>query len=67
MDQSPSTRLISTEDAATYCASAASTLEKYRLRGKGPTYIKLGRRVAYDRADLDAWIASNRRNSTSEG
>lgn len=68
MDQPASTRFLSTEDAAAYCCSAASTFEKYRVSGKnGPTFIKLGRRVVYDRNDLDRWLASNRRNSTSEG
>lgn len=67
MDQSNSTRLLSTEAAAAYCASAPSTFEKYRLSGYGPTYIKLGRRVVYDRSDLDRWLASLRRSSTSEG
>lgn len=34
--------------------------------GGGPAYIKLGKRVVYDTADLDAWLARHRRQSTSE-
>jgi predicted DNA-binding transcriptional regulator AlpA len=57
---------LRTDLAAEYCGSTKSTFEKYRLTGEGPAYIKLGRVVVYDRDDLDAWLASNRRMSTSE-
>jgi hypothetical protein len=43
------------------------TLEKYRLRGGGPPYFKLSAHlVVYDVTDLDAWLASRRRSSTSD-
>jgi predicted DNA-binding transcriptional regulator AlpA len=51
--------------AAAYCGSSTSTFEKLRLTGGGPRYLKLGRRVAYDPADLDAWLATKRRSSIS--
>ena len=54
-----------TEDAARYTGLGVSTLEKLRLTGGGPAYIKLGKSVVYDPADLDYWLASNRRHSTS--
>lgn len=57
--------LLTTEQAAHYCASAASTFEKLRVFGGGPVFVKIGRRVAYKREDLDAWIDGNRRRSTS--
>tara|TARA_B100000965_G_scaffold381828_2_gene379640 strand:+ start:4709 stop:4924 length:216 start_codon:yes stop_codon:yes gene_type:complete len=57
---------LRTAEAAAYCASSKSTFEKYRLTGEGPAYIKIGRIVVYDRDDLDAWLASHRRLSTSE-
>ena len=37
-----------------------STLRKWRLLGKGPTYRKLGRMVRYGEADLHAYLESNR-------
>jgi predicted DNA-binding transcriptional regulator AlpA len=58
-------RLLTTDEAARYCASAASTFEKMRVFGGGPMFVKLGRRVAYRVEDLDAWIDANRRRSTS--
>ncbi|MBP6010739.1 MAG: helix-turn-helix domain-containing protein [Alphaproteobacteria bacterium] len=54
-------------DAAKYIGLSASTLAKLRMHGTGPTYAKLGPRVVvYRIADLDAWLASNRRKSTVE-
>lgn len=32
------------------------TLANYRYLGKGPRYIKIGKRVLYRRADVDAWL-----------
>jgi predicted DNA-binding transcriptional regulator AlpA len=52
--------------AAELTGLSISTLNKLRLTGAGPPYLKLGRRVAYDVGDLNAWLASKRRNSTSE-
>ncbi len=57
--------MLRTPAAAAYCGSSTSTFEKIRLTGGGPRYLKLGRRVAYDPADLDAWLATKCRASTS--
>ncbi len=59
-------RMLRTPDAAEYCGSSASTFEKLRLTGGGPAYSKIGRRVVYCVEDLDAWLAANKRRSTSE-
>lgn len=59
-------RMMRTQEAAEYCGSSVSTFEKLRLYGGGPRYVKLGRRVVYDPADLDTWLAANRRTSTSD-
>jgi excisionase family DNA binding protein len=52
--------------AASYLGISTSTLAKLRLSGTGPAYCKLGRRVVYRAADLEAWLESRRRLSTSE-
>lgn len=61
-------RLVKTEGASEYTTVAVSTLEKMRLYGGGPRFVKLGgRSVAYDLRDLDDWIDSQRKvSSTSE-
>jgi predicted DNA-binding transcriptional regulator AlpA len=45
---------------------ATSTLAKLRLKGNGPTYCKLGRRVVYRRADLEQWLESRTARDTSD-
>jgi predicted DNA-binding transcriptional regulator AlpA len=59
-------RMLCTSEAAARCGCSVSTLEKHRLYGGGPTFIRLGRRVVYDPDDLDAWLRSHRRISKSE-
>ena len=53
-------------EAAEYVRHAPQTLAKLRCYGGGPRYIKSGRLVLYARADLDAWLESKKRASTSE-
>ena len=52
--------------AAEYLQLSVSTLAKMRLKGTGPAYAKLGRRVVYRLQDLDVWVAEHCHNSTSE-
>lgn len=66
MSNNAQKRVLKTREAASYCGSSASTLEKLRLNGGGPTYSKIGRRVVYRIEDLDDWLAQHRRKSTSE-
>lgn len=57
---------LRTQDAADYLGLSKSTLEKYRLSGDGPQYVKMGKAIAYKTEDLDAWVDARKRNSTSE-
>lgn len=59
-------QLVGAEDAAKHLGLAASTLAKLRCVGGSPSFLKLGRRVLYDRADLDNWLAARRAKSTSD-
>lgn len=56
---------LRTPEAAHYCGSSTSTLNKLRLTGGGPVYITIGRTVVYDPDDIDAWLTTMRRKSTS--
>ncbi|ANL74063.1 transcriptional regulator protein [Rhizobium phaseoli] len=58
-------RMLRTDDAAKLIGLSPSTLAKFRLNGGGPRYIKLGRSVVYDPADVEAWLCKHRRSSTS--
>ena len=51
--------LLDTESAATYLGVKDSTLENWRSTKRYLLpYIKVGRKVKYRKADLDAWLAS---------
>lgn len=57
---------LGTKAAASHCGLSQSYFEKLRLRGDGCPYIQAGRRCLYSVQDLDAWMASLKRASTSE-
>jgi excisionase family DNA binding protein len=58
--------LITTNQAANMLCLSEMTLRKWRWEGKGPRFIKLGRKVAYRQEDLYDWIESQSRMSTSD-
>ena len=45
---------------------SVSWLTKLRVFGGGPSYLKVGRRVLYERAAFEEWMASHQRTSTSD-
>ena len=57
---------LTTEDAARYLGLSKSTLNKWRVYGLGPTFIKLGRAVRYRLEDLDQYLAESAKRSTSD-
>ena len=52
--------------AAAYLGLKAATLNKWRVFGDGPPFIKVGHLVRYRKADLDAFLQSRLRRSTSD-
>jgi hypothetical protein len=65
----PPSEVLTPKDAAKYLHLSHRTLETMRTRGNGPDFAKYGEgrsaRVVYRRCDLDAWIASRVRKSTT--
>jgi predicted DNA-binding transcriptional regulator AlpA len=58
---------LTVREAAAHLKLSKSFLDKLRLTGNGPAYLKLGtKRVVYDLQDLEAWVARCRRRHTSE-
>jgi predicted DNA-binding transcriptional regulator AlpA len=57
--------LLSEAQTCELTGLAERTLQRKRLDGTGPRFVKLGRRVLYRRADVLAWIAANTHDSTS--
>jgi hypothetical protein len=58
--------VLNEAEAADYTRVSVSSLRKGRMNGRRdnhvepPPYLKLGRRVAYLRTDLDAWLIAHR-------
>ncbi|HZG10154.1 MAG TPA: helix-turn-helix domain-containing protein [Allosphingosinicella sp.] len=57
---------VDTEGAAACLGMAVSTLEKLRVTGGGPRYVKAGRAVRYRIVDLEAYLAERVVESTSQ-
>jgi predicted DNA-binding transcriptional regulator AlpA len=51
---------IPEKEAAPYIGMSTMFLRISRMRGDGPPYLKIGRSVRYDTADLDRWLESKR-------
>ncbi len=61
-------RILRTPEAASYLGLSPSTLEKLRLEGGGPEFVRLGRRaLGYDVAALDAWLDKRRTETRQTG
>ena len=58
--------LLDTKAAARLTGLAPQTLASMRCTGRGAKFHRLGRRVLYSRAQLEAWIAENTHASTSD-
>ena len=57
---------LTVPQAAEHTGLSKSTLDKLRVYGGGPMYLKLGRRVVYDAVDLDIWLDGKRVANTSQ-
>jgi excisionase family DNA binding protein len=58
--------LLTTARAAEVLNVSGRYLEMLRVRGGGPPFVSLGRTIRYRRADINAWLDSRTRRSTSE-
>jgi len=56
---------LSEREAAFWLHVKPQTLSNWRHQGRGPAFVKLGSRVVYSKAALEAFIAANTRTSTS--
>jgi predicted DNA-binding transcriptional regulator AlpA len=59
-------RYLRTPEAARFVGLSIRTLEKHRIYGTGPRYSKLGGRVVYRVEDLQTWVDSGAKASTSD-
>lgn len=59
-------KLLSERDLETEFGLNTRTLQGFRCRGGGPVFVRVGRAVRYRLSDVESWIASNVRRSTSD-
>jgi predicted DNA-binding transcriptional regulator AlpA len=60
-------KVLRAPEASKYLGLSESTLAKRRLYGLPPAFLNLGgRAIGYAIDDLDAWLTSCRRQSTSQ-
>lgn len=60
------TELVPPAELAKMLGITTGALANNRSAGKGPRYVKLGKKVFYRRSDIEAWIDANVRQSTCE-
>jgi hypothetical protein len=59
-------RLLNIVEAAESLKVSPAYLEKLRSAGGGPRFVKMGTRIAYDPADLAAWVEALKHETTAE-
>ncbi len=57
--------LIDEATAANFLCQSVRTIQKWRVTGFGPKFVKSGRSIRYRRRDLMDWTNSRRRSSTT--
>jgi len=55
-EDSMSSTLYTTEEAASYLKLAISTLEHWRIAGRGPAYVRVGNQVRYRPQDIEDYL-----------
>lgn len=59
--------LLTQREAAELLKLSQRTLERWRVAGDGPKFVRLGRSVRYSLTAIESYIASRVVSSTSEG
>jgi excisionase family DNA binding protein len=58
--------LMTVKEAADYLRVSKSFLDKARLCGEGPPFIRVGRKILYRKSAVDAWLTKHQFASTSQ-
>lgn len=56
--------LMEIDDVAELLHVSRSLLAKWRMSGQGPRFMKAGRRILYDCAEVRRWLEAQERSST---
>ena len=66
MTDTGTTIYLTAREAALHLGLSTRTLDRYRVSGDGPVFLRFGGGVRYLREDLDEWARGRRRKSTSD-
>jgi predicted site-specific integrase-resolvase len=55
-----------TDTLSNQLSISKQTLARWRVEGNGPVFCSAGRKILYAPDDVAAWLARNRRQSTSQ-
>ena len=58
-------KIYSADQASELLGIPKATLAKMRWAGSGCPFVKIGSRIYYREEDIDRWLSSNVRSSTS--
>ena len=58
--------LLTQREAALALRLSERTLERWRVQGTGPRFVRLNHSIRYRPADVELWLASRIVGSTSE-
>lgn len=58
-------QLLNNDETADLLSISRRTLPVWRVQGKGPKFIKIGKLVRYEHTEVAAWKEANTHSSTS--
>jgi excisionase family DNA binding protein len=64
--QTVAAEFLSTKEAARLLGIHYNTLCKWRIRGGGPRFVRVGAAVRYKRSELETWLDNRTYSNTTE-
>lgn len=64
---SPAALAYTQEQAAALILATPTTMARWRRDGRGPKFIKIGRKVGYRHQDLEDWLTRQTVQNTAQG
>lgn len=59
-------RYMTTAEVAALCRTSPETIRFWRYVGKGPAWVKLGRKVLYDTEAVETWLTEAQQDGSAE-
>ena len=59
-------KILNEKEVADWLGVTPGFLSKARVAGTGPVFHRIGRRIGYAQADVEAWLSARHVQSTSQ-